>query len=210
MMAALPSTRREFCADASPVLPLPAARAEIFLRDGSIEDVSNEATTISLRPVTSEDEAFLFEVYASTRRAEMAAWGWDPSQQEAFLKMQFRAQHQAYGMEDEGTDSKLILLEGKPVGRLVVNRTKDEILLIDIALLAEHRSGGIGTTLIKDLFDEATRAGKPVRLHVLKNNRAIGLYERLGFKTTGEQGMHFLMEWFPACDPGLTSKEQLR
>jgi ribosomal protein S18 acetylase RimI-like enzyme len=198
MNMVLASTRREFCADASPVLPFPAARAEIFLRDDSIEDVSNEVTTISLRPVTSEDEAFLYEVYASTRRAEMAAWGWDPAQQDAFLKMQFRAQHQAYEMEDEGTDTKLILLEGKPVGRLVVSRTKDEILLTDIALLTEYRSSGIGTALIKDLFDEATGAGKPVRLHVLKNNRAIRLYERLGFKTTGEHGMHFQMEWVAA------------
>lgn len=166
--------------------------------------MSNEATTISLRAVTAEDEAFLFEVYASTRRAEMLSWGWDRAQQDAFLKMQFKAQHQAYEVEDEATDTKIILLEGKPVGRLIVNRTEDEIRLTDIALLTEYRSSGIGTGLIKDLFDEAYRAGKPVRLHVLKNNRAIHLYERLGFKTTGENGMHFQMEWVPAAQPGLT------
>jgi ribosomal protein S18 acetylase RimI-like enzyme len=186
------------------VLPFPAACAEIFLRDGSIEDVSNEATTISLRPVTSEDEAFLFEVYASTRRDEILAWGWDREQQDVFLKMQFKAQHQSYELEDEGTDTKIILLEGKPVGRLIVNRTEDEIRLTDIALLTEYRSGGIGTILIKNLFDEATGAGKPVMLHVLKNNRAIRLYERLGFKTTGENGIHFQMQWVPDTQPDLT------
>jgi ribosomal protein S18 acetylase RimI-like enzyme len=169
-----------------------------------IEDVSNEATTISLRAVTSEDEAFLYEVYASTRRDEMLSWGWDRTQQDAFLKMQFKAQHQAYAMEDEGTDTKIILLEGKPVGRLIVNRTEDEIRLTDIALLTEYRSSGIGTALIKDLFDEASRAGKPVRLHVLKNNRALRLYERLGFKTTGENGIHFQMEWIPDTQPSST------
>jgi ribosomal protein S18 acetylase RimI-like enzyme len=161
--------------------------------------VSNEATTISLRPAVSEDEAFLFEVYASTRRAEMLAWGWEEAQQNAFLKMQFKAQHQAYEMEDEGTDTKIILLDGKPAGRLIVNRTDDEIRLTDIALLTEYRSCGIGTALIKDLFAEASGAGKPVRLHVLKNNRAIRLYERLGFKTTGENGMHFQMERVPGA-----------
>lgn len=33
-------------------------------------------------PSQREDEPFLFEVYASTRRDEVAAWGWDLSQQE--------------------------------------------------------------------------------------------------------------------------------
>jgi ribosomal protein S18 acetylase RimI-like enzyme len=176
----------------------------LFARRFKIEDVSNEATTISLRPVTLEDEPFLFEVYADTRRDEMAQWGWDRAQQDMFLKMQFKAQHQSYELEDEETETKIILLEGKPVGRLIVNRTESEIRLTDIALLSEYRSGGIGTILIKDLFDEASRMGLPVRLHVLKNNRAIRLYERLGFKTTGESGMHFQMEWIPGTRPDRT------
>jgi ribosomal protein S18 acetylase RimI-like enzyme len=193
------STRREFCADALPVLPSQPPVLKYFQEPIQIEDVSNEATTISLRPVTSEDEAFLYEVYASTRRDEMIAWGWDRAQQDMFLRMQFQAQHQAYEMEDEGTETNIILLEEKPVGRLIVNRTEDEIQLTDIALLTEYRSRGVGAALIKNLFDEARRAGKTVRLHVLKNNRAIRLYERLGFKTTGENGVHFQMEWVPGA-----------
>lgn len=128
----------------------------------------------------------------------MAAWGWDERQQDIFLRMQFKAQRMSYGLEDEETDAQIILLEGKPIGQMIVARTNEEICLVDISLLTEYRSQGIGATLIKALFDEATRAGKIVSLHVLKSNRAMRLYERLGFQTTGESGMHFEMKWSPA------------
>ena len=161
----------------------------------------NAAPSLALRPVMPDDEQFLYELYRSTRADEMDAWGWDSAQQDAFLRMQFRAQQHAYEAEDGQNETKIILFEGRPVGRLIVARTDDEILLVDIALLTEYRSKGLGTVFIKDLFDEATRAGKPVRLHVLKTNRAMRLYERLGFKTTGESGMHFQMEWTPGTSP---------
>ena len=155
-------------------------------------------TKVRLRPVTPEDEAFLYEVYRTTRAEEMAAWGWDEAQQDAFLRMQFRAQQMSYQAEDAGTKTEIIFLDAEPVGRIIVKSREYEIQLVDIALLTEYRCRGIGTSLIKDLIDEAKSAGKFVRLHVLKTNSgAQRLYERLGFKTSGETGMHFEMECHP-------------
>ena len=163
--------------------------------------MSNKALRISLRPTTSEDEAFLYEVYRSTRDEEMNAWGWDSVQRDAFLRMQFRAQQMSYQAEDEATDTKIILLETNPVGRMIVSRRENEIQLVDIALLTEYRSRGIGTSLLKAFLADATAACKVVQLHVLKTNRrAKRLYERLGFKSTGESGMHFEMEWTPEAE----------
>jgi ribosomal protein S18 acetylase RimI-like enzyme len=51
--------------------------------------------------------------------------------------------------------------------------------------------------LIKDLLTEAERAGKPVSLHVAKDNRARRLYERLGFETLEDTGIYFKMESRP-------------
>jgi ribosomal protein S18 acetylase RimI-like enzyme len=149
---------------------------------------------VTLRPVEAGDQQFLFEVYAGTRRAELDAWGWDAAQQDAFLKMQFMAQHNAYDMQYTEADHSLILLDDQPIGRLLVARSSEWIHLVDIALLPAHRNRGIGAQLIKDLLDEAATAGLPVRLQVLKNNPAAELYERLGFRKTGESGMHFQME----------------
>ena len=52
--------------------------------------------SLDLQPLRAEDEPFLFELYASTRGDEMALVGWDKPQQEAFLRMQFKAQRSSY------------------------------------------------------------------------------------------------------------------
>ena len=78
---------------------------------------------------------------------------------------------------------------------MVVVRMDQEIRLADIALMPEYRNAGIGTSLIRELLSEGAAAGKPVRLHVARTNRAQKLYSRLGFAKIGDTGTHFLMEW---------------
>jgi ribosomal protein S18 acetylase RimI-like enzyme len=157
--------------------------------------------SVRLRAAGADDEDFLFALYASTRHDEMAAWGLDAAQQEMVLRLQFRAQQHRYAAEGEASEHHLILREGEAVGRIIVIRSADEIHLADIALLREHQSAGIGSTLIGDLQEEAARAGLPVRLYVLRNNRAARLYERLGFVVVGDTGSHFKMEWLPPAAP---------
>jgi ribosomal protein S18 acetylase RimI-like enzyme len=152
---------------------------------------------ITLRPAGVEDEAFLYAVYAGTRADELALLDWDQAQKDAFLTMQFTAQHRHYHTYYADADFQLVLLSGRPVGRLYVARRADDILLIDIALLPEHRNAGIGSLLLTDLLAEAEQVGKPVRLHVEPWNRARRLYERLGFRRIAQQGLYWLMEWLP-------------
>lgn len=154
---------------------------------------------LSLRPVLPDDEAFLCHVYAGTRREEVAAWGWDLATQDAFLKMQFTAQRRGYEAAYPGADQSIVLLGDRPVGRIIVDRTEQAIHLVDIALLPEYRNAGCGTALIESLLSEAATAGLPVRLQVLKENRAMRLYQRLGFATSGDSGLYLQMEWRPGA-----------
>ena len=152
---------------------------------------------VSLRPEQLGDEGFLFDVYASTRADELALTNWDQSMRRAFLTQQFAAMRQGYrSMFPEGEFS-IIELEGKPVGRMVVNRSPTEIRVVDLALLPEHQNAGVGTFLIRQACAQATDERKPVRLCVLKNNRAFHWYERLGFKKISEQGFYDELEWQP-------------
>jgi ribosomal protein S18 acetylase RimI-like enzyme len=153
---------------------------------------------VTLRPARPEDEPFLYELYRSTRAEEMAAWGLPAAQQEALLKMQFNAQHQSYKARYVDADHSIILVDAREAGRIIVDRTGSEILLVDIALLREYRDGGIGSALIDELLDESRRTNKPVNLHVTKTNRAARLYERKGFVITGDDGVYYRMEWLPA------------
>jgi ribosomal protein S18 acetylase RimI-like enzyme len=150
---------------------------------------------ISLRPIASEDLPFLFEIYASTREEELSIIPWDASQKSAFLRMQFEAQDRSYRAQFPGASFDLILLAGRPVGRLLVDRREDEIRVIDISLHRDVRGVGIGGTLLGDLIAEARLASKPIRLHVDRANRAKGLYRRLGFRTIGEGDLYDLMEF---------------
>jgi GNAT superfamily N-acetyltransferase len=144
---------------------------------------------VTLRPVGPDDEDFLFELFRQTIVGELAALG------DAILKMQFEAQLLAYSAEFPAADHQIIMLGDRAIGRVLVERNESENRGVDIALLSEYRSGGIGRMLVQELLDEAARAGKPFRISVVKSNPALHLYQRLGFKTTGDTGTQFLMEW---------------
>jgi ribosomal protein S18 acetylase RimI-like enzyme len=154
---------------------------------------------IILRPIAPQDDSFLFQVYASTRSDEMALVKWSEEQIADFLWMQFSAQRKHYLHYFPGAEYSLICLEDhQPVGRIIIDRSGDEILLMDIALLPGFRNAGIGTRLVLDLQDEAQAKGLPVHLHVEAFNRALHLYERLGFTIIGEDGIYLKMEWLPS------------
>ena len=121
--------------------------------------------------------------------------GWPPAMREMFLNSQFSAQVQGYRTTFPNADFQIILSNGGAVGRMVVNRDTKEILLVDIALLPAHRNAGIGTVLLQRLLSEAAAAGKPLRLSVIKGQRAFRLYQRLGFKKTGESDLRDELEW---------------
>lgn len=154
---------------------------------------------ITVRAEEPQDEPFLFDLYASTRQEELDAWGWPPEMRSAFLTIQFKAsqgRHQTF----PDAEFQIVLLDGVNVGRLIVNRTREALHLVDIALLPRHRNAGIGTAVVQVTFAEATAARKPVRLQVLKGNRAVRLYQRLGFVPTGETELHLAMEWHAPTD----------
>ena len=153
--------------------------------------------SISLQPLRADNEAFSLAVYSSTRTDELALLDWDEAQKDAFLRMQFTAQHKYYQNHFPEASYHIIHCDGRAVGRLYVDRRNDEIRIVDIALLPEYRNGGIGTSLLQDILDEGTKARKPVRIHVEKLNPALDWYERLGFCEVGDTGVYLLMEWSP-------------
>jgi len=162
------------------------------------EDRSSQHTEgITLRPIRSEDDGFLYEVYASTRLDELAPLGWSNVHRETFLRMQFRAQHQSYLAQFPTADFQIILWQERPIGQLYIERRPEEIHGIDIALLPAYRQAGIGTAILQGLLAEATRRHKPFRIHVEKFNCAQHLYARLGFTTLADDGVYLFMEWRP-------------
>lgn len=152
---------------------------------------------ITLRVLGDEDEEISFQVYASTRSAELEFVDWSATQKQDFLRMQFNAQKQHYLAFYPAASYHTILDDGVAVGRLIAQRTDEEIFLLDLALLPAYRNAGIGAHLIESLQSEACATGKPLRLHVSSTNRALSFYNRLGFRPIAESGLHWEMEWRP-------------
>ncbi len=128
------------------------------------------------------------------RRDEMAQTGWDEGTVEKFLYFQFNLQHTQYHINYPNASFNIIYIGDKRIGRLYVNRTNEEIRIIDISLLPEFRGKGLGTRILNDLITEANTAGLPLRLSVTYDNPARHLYERLGFITTDKGEVYLAME----------------
>lgn len=108
--------------------------------------------------------------------------------------MQFDAQSRYYREHYREAELSVILSDDVPAGRLYVARWPEEIRIVDIALLPQHRGMGIGTRLLNDLISESEESGKPLSIHVERFNPALRLYERLGFRTVADQSLYLLME----------------
>jgi ribosomal protein S18 acetylase RimI-like enzyme len=155
------------------------------------------AIDVNFRLELPEDEAFLAKLYATTRAGEMALTGWDAAQQEAFLRQQFQFQTTHYRKHYGDASFRIILRDDAPIGRLYVHFGAQEIRLMDIALLPEHRGAGLGSSILENLLREAAQLGKPVTLHVERFNPALRLYHRLGFRVIEDQQINLYMEWRP-------------
>ncbi|PKN72624.1 MAG: GNAT family N-acetyltransferase [Candidatus Cloacimonetes bacterium HGW-Cloacimonetes-3] len=89
------------------------------------------------------------------------------------------------GESGKGGYLLLALEENELIGAVVINKTGmeefiPEYLLVYIAVHKDWRGKGIGSKLIKHVFDTCKGA---IALHVEYDNPAKRLYERLGFKS---------------------------
>ena len=157
---------------------------------------------LSLRRTTDADLAFLAEVYASTRYEELLAVPWTDAQKAAFLRWQFENQHSYYRQYYPACEflivEKLAGPTTTPIGRLYVDRWPDQIRLVDVALLPQYRGAGFGSAMLQSILAEARATSLAVTIHVEANNRALGLYRRLGFRHVDSNGVYYLMRYEPS------------
>jgi GNAT superfamily N-acetyltransferase len=153
-----------------------------------------------LRPERDEDEAFLRTLYASTRSDELAYTGWSPAQADAFLRMQFDLQRTHYRHHYPDAAFLVVEFDGRSIGRLYVSYTREDVRVLDIALMPDARGKGIGRWLMENVLEQADRLTAPVTLHVAVGSPAQRLYERLGFRAVREDAMNVFMERPPSSN----------
>jgi GNAT superfamily N-acetyltransferase len=140
------------------------------------------------------DGDFLLSVYAAVRMPELGVLGWSDEQADAFIRMQFDAQDRHYRSVHPQASHSVVTVDGEPAGRLIVERSDEEIRIVDVALLPRFRRAGVGSELLRSLFAEADARGLPVRCHVVEGNEALAFWQHLGLVARGLDGMHVAME----------------
>ena len=157
---------------------------------------------VSTRPQRLPDDGdFLLSLYASTRRAELTGLGWSEKEQDAFIRMQFDAQTRHYRQAFPNAAYSVICVDGERAGRLIANRTDDETVIVDIALIPDFRRIGAGGGLVRRLLDEADAGHLRVRCHVLQDSDARRFWKRAGFVAQGGDGMYVAMDRAPGAWP---------
>jgi ribosomal protein S18 acetylase RimI-like enzyme len=152
--------------------------------------------SIRLKKSGLYDIAFLMSVYADSRFEEMQQIShWNAVEKNEFLHFQFNAQAAHYKEHYPTAEYLVIEQENKAIGRLYIERKHNDICIMDIAILREHRRKGIAKKLISDVLNEAKQTNAKVNLHVEPNNIAKKLYLSLGFVVVGEVSFYEKMEW---------------
>ena len=151
---------------------------------------------LELRPVEPGDAGFLKDLIVAAVAEETGAWMWPEPMRAQLLDMQYRAR--LLGTQNAaGAIQQIALLDEDRVAWRVVIRDLSHLHLADIIVSAERRGAGIGSALIQELMEEANREHIALRLMVsVMNQRALRLYERLGFTRTGGSELQHEMTYF--------------
>ena len=151
------------------------------------------AGTVALRPCGQADAAFERDLFASTRIDELAELGARGIDATAFIELQLRAQQAAYRARFADATVDVIEVDGGAAGRLVLADGDSELRIVDIALLPRWRNRGVGGAVLSALIRRAGERGQALVLTVAASNPARRLYERLGFESVGDDGVHVFM-----------------
>lgn len=99
----------------------------------------------------------------------------------------------------ENGSIQLMVVDGEKAGMLQLHETDDSLEIGEIQIGANKRSLGLGSQVIRDVLALAQAENKSVKLSVgLKNEKALRLYQRLGFKITEQSETHFHLLARPA------------
>lgn len=150
---------------------------------------------IALFPAADGDREFLLQVYTVSREADLSMTHWDNAQKRAFAEHQLDAQTYTYRVKYPSAAHDIIWYDGKPVGRLYVDRGVEQIAILDITVLPEYRRKGIGTELVRNLQNEAAATNRSVRIYLEQFNPSQKLFRKLGFDVVPDDGIDLRFEW---------------
>ena len=164
---------------------------------GAARKIEFSGGLLGLRPETEADAAFRFALFCASRPPEEDFSPLGPELAQHLLRQQFRAQSQSYRKDFPQARFDVIELDGAPVGYVIVDTSEREMRIVELAIVPELRSAGIGEAMIKPVIAEAQGRKLPLRASVLSGNQgSLRFCRRLGFAPIGEPTAFYTeLEW---------------
>ncbi len=152
---------------------------------------------LRLRPETVADEDFRFALFCVSRPPEEDFSPLGPELAQRLLRQQFRAQSYGYRADYPNARFDIIEFEEARVGHVVVDVADTQMRIVDLAILPERRSAGLGEAVLARLIVEAQDRHLALRASVLNGNEgSLRFCRRLGFAPIGEPTALFTeLEW---------------
>jgi len=132
------------------------------------------------------DETYREFSYQIKKMAEgeyiTSMFGWDEDVQRDFHDRAWQQQK-----------PDIITYNGKLIGTIATIETVDCIDIGQFFILPEYQRKGIGTHILENVLDKATKLGRTVTLKFLKNNPVESLYVRNGFRLVDtDEILHYM------------------
>jgi ribosomal protein S18 acetylase RimI-like enzyme len=167
---------------------------ESIVRDLLTEWAGAPPIEITRRDAAVADEDFVRQLIMETVAEELGMASWPEAMRGPLLNIQYQARRRGLRENYPNAVEEILQVDGEPAGWTAIHRGEDAFRLIDIVIQARFRGRKLGTARITELIEKAVEAGKSVQLSVVATNRALRLYQRLGFVPTGGDGVRVFME----------------
>lgn len=129
---------------------------------------------------TAQDWDYLFDLRKLTMVEHLEKSGQFLSEEEH----QFR-------LKNSYEYSHLIIYDKSVVGTLQFREFEDKVEIMQLQIHPNNQGKGLGSLVLKQVLE--TSKPKYLELTVLKENRALNLYKRLGFKIFDEDQFEYFM-----------------
>ncbi|MGD0367013.1 MAG: GNAT family N-acetyltransferase [Acidobacteriaceae bacterium] len=141
---------------------------------------------IGLRPAVPADYGFCKNLYLTENQWILEALHLDRTAHEASFSEQWKL-----------PEVRIVVGGGVDIGWLQSAAHPDGLFLGQLYIVRPLQRQGIGAEIVSRLIAEAAQANLPLKLDVVKINPALRLYQRLGFRITGEEEHKFSMTLDP-------------
>ncbi|MEZ5471318.1 MAG: GNAT family N-acetyltransferase [Marinicella sp.] len=129
---------------------------------------------------TKQDKDYLLKLRQLTMVEHLERSGFFLSKQEHEIRL-----------DDAFECSHLIFYEDQVIGTLKFQELEEKIEIMQFQIHPNHQCKGLGQKILEKLI--GAYSPKYLELTVLKENKAVNLYQRLGFSIFGEDQFEYFM-----------------